>query len=218
MRFSIFGLTGYGYGLAAGISALGYLSAVLFLSRKPRRDAETVLLYGVLGFPLGLFFARLLYCTVNIAYFTQVIAQPIRMLSFWDGGYSMAGMLAGLVLAALITARFRKLNPRVFLDTAMLPAGILLFGLRLAERLTGTLGIGRHVEPGAIAQSLPVLFLSETMGTMELYRLAVFRYEAVFALLLFAGLLWVAKASKRRRDGRYHAVILCAVRRGPGAV
>jgi phosphatidylglycerol---prolipoprotein diacylglyceryl transferase len=201
MTFTAFGLTGYGYGLAAGVSALFYLGAILLLRRKAVYSAEAVLVFGILAIPLGLIASRLTFCAANIAYFTQTIGQPGRMLNFWDGGYSMAGMLAGLVLAALVTAKIKKLDFPAFLDTVILPAGLLVFGFRLAEGLTGTLGVGRQVEAEALAQSLPILFITEKLGAMELYRLAVYRYEAVFALIIFGLALWFARSKKNRRDG-----------------
>lgn len=201
MTFPIFGLTGYGYGLAAGVSALAYLGAALLLGKKTKAGAETILWFGLLGIPLGLIGSRLVFCIVNAEYFLQAIAQPARMISFWDGGLSMTGMLMGLVLAAFVTARIRKLEFRAFLDAAMLPIGLLIFGLRLAEGLTDSLGVGRQVEVGALAGSLPALFVTEKMGTMELHRLAVFRYEAVFALVIFCAMLWLFRAGKNRRAG-----------------
>lgn len=201
MTFPIFGLTGYGYGLAAGVSALAYLGAALLLKRKTHAGAETILLFGLLGIPLGLIGSRLVFCAVNIDYFLQAIAQPARMLDFWDGGLSMTGMLAGLVVAAMLAARIRKVDFRAFLDAVTLPMGLLILGFRLAEGLTEGLGIGRQVEADSLAGSLPILFVTETMGTMELHRLAVFRYEAVFALAIFAAMLWLVSSKKSRRAG-----------------
>jgi len=56
------------------------------------------------------------------------------------------------------------------------------------------------VQADALAQSLPVLFISEKFGAIQLYRLAVFRYEAVFALLLL-GAMFLFRMNKHRRAG-----------------
>ncbi|MBE0601038.1 MAG: prolipoprotein diacylglyceryl transferase [Firmicutes bacterium] len=200
MTFSVLGVTGSYYGLAVGLSALCYLGLMLLLQRKSPLKADAVLLYGVLGIPLGLIVSRAVYSAANFNYFFLVLEQPGKMLYFWDGGYSMAGMLLGLVLAVLIAAKIAKYDFRRFLDAASLPLGLLLFGLRLAEGLTENFGVGRQVDPGALAQSLPVLFISESFGAIELHRLAVFRYEAVFALLLLL-ILFLFARGKNRRDG-----------------
>ena len=146
MTFNVFGLTGYGYGLAAGASALAYLAAAVWLAKRTRFDTETLLLYGVLAIPAGLIVSRLFFCTVNISYFVQTISQPARKLAFWDGGYSMAGMLMGLVLAALLTARLKKLNFRAFLDAVSLPMGagcIRAAACRRADKRAGRRPPGR---------------------------------------------------------------------------
>ena len=200
MTFTVLGITGSLYGLAAGVSALCYLGALILLYRKTYFNAEIILLYGILGMPLGLLVSRVFFCAVNYTYYVEAIQQPVKMLYFWDGGYSMAGLLLGLVAAAWLTAKLKKLNYRSFLDAVTLPMGVLLFGLRLAEGLSEYFGIGRQVEAGALAQSFPLLFVTETFGALELHRLAVFRYEAVFALLLL-GFMLLFKRSKKRRDG-----------------
>ena len=88
MTFTFLGLTGYGYGLAIGASALAYLALAGVLGYGRRLPAGTVRLYGLFAFPLGLLFSRGLYCLVNLSYYTESISQPWRMLAFWDGGFS----------------------------------------------------------------------------------------------------------------------------------
>ncbi len=200
MTFTIFGITGSLYGLAVGISVLCYLGLMLLQRRKSQVSTDAVLWYGVLGMPIGLIVSRIVYCAANFNTFFLVLEQPGKMLYFWDGGYSMAGMLAGLVLAAGIAAKINKFDFRSFLDAAALPLPLLIFGLRLAEGLTENFGVGRQVEAGALAQSLPMLFISEKFGAIELYRLAVFRYEAVFALILLL-IMFLFARKKNRRGG-----------------
>ncbi|HPF88009.1 MAG TPA: prolipoprotein diacylglyceryl transferase [Candidatus Limiplasma sp.] len=197
MPCTVFGLTCYPYGLTAGIGALCYMAVALLLGKKAKVSTHALLWYGVLGVPLGLVFARLFFCLVNIEYYLFTLAQPLRILAFWEGGYSMAGLLAGLVAAAWLAAKLQKTDFRALLDAAMLPMGVLLFALRLAEGFTGELGVGRQVE---VAGRLPFLYVTETMGTMELYRLAVFRYEAVFALAIFGLMLWFVRKPRRAGD------------------
>lgn len=200
MTFTILGITGSLYGLAAGIGMLCYLGLMLLLRRKSGLSADAVLWYGVLGMPIGLIVSRAVFCAANFNYYFLVLEQPWKMLNFWDGGYSMAGLMLGLVIAALLSARINKLGFRAFLDAAVLPMGLLVFGLRLAEGLTENLGVGSQVEAGALAQSLPVLFISEKFGAIELHRLAVFRYEAAFALVLL-GAMFLFRRNQNRRGG-----------------
>ncbi len=200
MTFSVLGLTGSLYGLCAGLSVLCYLAAAIWLHRKTQFNADTVLTYGILGIPLGLVFARIVFSAANYTYFLQTLEQPAKMLYVWDGGLSMSGMLLGLVLAALLTAKLKRLIFSSFLDAMVLPLGVLLFGLRLAEGLTEGFGIGRSIQSGTLTQSLPFFFINETFGTLELHRIAVFRLEAVFALIIL-GLMFLLKLRKGRRPG-----------------
>lgn len=200
--FTVLGLTGYGYGLALAAGALLYLCAAGVLGYTRRLPAGTVRLYGLLALPLGLLLARAAYCAVNWQYFAETISQPWRMLAFWDGGYSMLGLLCGLIVAAFFASRIMRVRFGTLLDVAVTPLGLLLGVFRLAEGLTGQLGVGRQAEVGALAQQLPWLFLSEQMGTMQLYRLAVYRYEAVAGLLLFAVSLVLFLHKPRGRKAR----------------
>lgn len=185
--FTLFGLTGTWYGLVVGLSALCYLLVAGVLGYHKRLPTGTVRLYGLFGLPIALVLSRLLFCAVNFSYFSDSISQPWRMLAFWDGGYSLLGALCGLVLAVLITSRVQKVRFGTLLDVAVVPIGVLICGLRIAETLTGGhLGVGRQVDVGALSQLLPWLFLPDQMGTLTLYRLAVYRYEAAAALVILA--------------------------------
>ena len=212
MSFSLFGLTGYWYGLVVGISALVYLAAAGMLGYRRRLPTGTVRLLGLLGLPLGLVFSRLAFCLANLSYFTDAISQPWRMLSFWDGGYSLLGALYGLMVAAFLTARIQKVRFGSMLDVAIVPIGLFIFGIRIAEGLTdGQLGIGRQVDVGALAQALPWLFVQDQMGTLTLYRLAVYRYEAAVALLIFAfslGLFFGRHPRWKARPGDLAMIVL----------
>ena len=119
MTLSVLGVTGYWYGLVIGISFLVYLGVAGVLGYRSRLPAGTVRLYGLLGLPLALILARLVYCAVDFAYFTETISQPWRMLAFWDGGFSLTGALCGLVLAAFFASRLAKARFGKVLDVAV---------------------------------------------------------------------------------------------------
>ena len=188
MSFTVLGLTGHWYGLVVGVSALCYLGAAGVFGYRRRLPTGAIRLFGLVGIPLALLFSRLLFCAANFAYYTETISQPWRMLAFWDGGYSLLGALCGLLTAAWITARARGVRFGVMADVTAVPLGVLLFGVRLAESLTGgALGVGRQVEVGGtLLQTLPWLFLPDRLGTLTLYRLAVYRYEAAAALVVLS--------------------------------
>lgn len=200
MTFSLFGLTGNGYGLALTGSVLLYLCVAGVLGWHKRLPSGTVRLYGLLAVPLGLLVARATFCLINLEYFTESISQPLRMLAFWDGGYSLLGALCGMIAAAWITSRIQQIRFGTLMDVAAAPLGLMLFGFRLAEGITGQLGVGRQVEVGVLQAALPWLYLTDPMGTLTLYRLAVYRYEALTALgILCVSLVLFAGRQPRRK-------------------
>jgi phosphatidylglycerol---prolipoprotein diacylglyceryl transferase len=205
MTFTVFGVTGYWYGLAVGLGALLYLGGVGLLGFYKRLPAGTARVYGLLGLPLGFVFARLGFCAVYFGYFTESVSQPLKMLSFWDGGFSLLGALCGLLLAALLTARVKKACFGDVLDAAAAPLGLLLCVWRAAEFFTkGQLGVGRQVDAGTLPQLAPWLFVEDGMGTLTFYRLAVYRYEAALALvilLLSLALFFGRKQIRHARPG-----------------
>lgn len=211
MTFTVLGLTGSWYGLALGVSVLLYLCAAGVLGYVRRLPAGTVRLFGLLALPLGLVLSRLTFCVVNWEYFAETISQPLKMLAFWDGGFSLMGALAGLILAAFIASRIMNVRFGALVDVAAAPLGLLIVGFRLAEAFTGQLGVGKQAEVGALAEKLPFLFLTDHMGTLTLYRLAVYRYEAAVAVLLLAfGLaLFFARGIRRQaRQGDVAMIVL----------
>lgn len=196
--FSLFGLTGHAYGLCAAISGLCLLAGMRAAGRD-RLPKGTVGVFGTLGIVLGVLGARFLYCLCNVTTFTQTYENPWLMLRFFDGGFSLPGLIAGLCLAAVLTARLLHASVSDVLDAACVPAGLALAVLRFGERFTD-LGLGKAVPEGFATVRLPWLFVTERMGVAVEYRMNVWAYEAAAGLVLF-GLTLLALRVLRRRSG-----------------
>ena len=171
MTYHLFGIY-----LAAG-GALTLLLMAL-TSRKLALPRGSVALFGAVGLPLAFLCARLVYCLADIGYYTVTIAQPVRMLYFWDGGYSLFGACLGLALAALITARFTKGSFGALADSlfSFLWAFVILERLGEAHTL---LGLGREVQTEWMREM--AFFAVEDSSGYLCH--AVYRYEAVIALI-----------------------------------
>lgn len=197
--FSILGLTGYSYGLFA---ALGAALALLLLAAQgpalglPRGTAAVL---GALGIPLGLLLARLIFCLFHLSLFWQTYENPLLMLRFFDGGFSMTGLLMGLVVAALVASRVLDIRLGQLLDALAAPLALLIAFLRAGEGFTA-LGIGKVVEENLLTQAAPWLFVTETMGVATEYRMAVYRYEAAAALVICGALLLLGSRTRRQKD------------------
>lgn len=197
--FSFFGLTGYAYGLVISLATGFILFLMGVIGRRRGLPTGTVLVYGLLAIPLGLFFARLVFCLFNLPLFIETYENPWLMLRFFDGGLSMIGALAGLVLAAFLTGRLMKVRFGRLMDCFTLPLGLWLCALRAAECFT-ELGVGKVVEEGVITRAAPWLFITETAGIATEYRLAVYRYEAAAALLLLLFMVILTLRLRRSTD------------------
>ena len=182
--FSVLGLTAHAYGLCASAAALVLLCGMAILARRRRMPAGLTGIFGLLAIPLGIVCARALYCAFHLSDFWETYENPWLMLRFFDGGLSMPGLLAGLALAAVISARVLKARPAAVLDVMCIPLGLSIALLRLGEQFTD-LGVGKAVEEGALTTAMPWLFLQSRMGVAVVYRLNVWAYETAASVLIF---------------------------------
>lgn len=172
--FEIAGLpvTAYALGMAVSL-AISVLAAFFFFNKAglSRKLAERFVIGAIL---LGLLLARLFYVLIRLPFF---MTRPDGLaFRFWQGGYTLWGALAGLVLAAVITAASNGIKPAAILDAAV-PAGLLMLALgRFCEGLAGQ-GFGE--EAMAQLQFFPLA----TVNEWGEWRYAVFMLEGAAALV-----------------------------------
>ena len=180
--FSLFGLDIYAYGLYAAIGGALLLFGMNLAGRALPKGTAGV--FGVLGMAFGIVLARALYCAVNWNDFAYNYENPMLVFRFFDGGMSMAGLLAGLVLAAAVTAKVVKVRFAQVMDALAVPFGLLIWALRAGEQYT-ELGVGAAVEENFFTAHMPWLFVESRMGVMVDYRLKVWQYEVLMAIVIF---------------------------------
>lgn len=194
----------YGVCLALGVGALLLLMALT--GKRFGLPKGAVACLGALGIPMAFLCARLVYCLVDVGYFTVTISQPVKMLAFWDGGYSLLGAGLGLSLAAWLTARIMKCSPGAMLDSLFTFLGAALLAERLGERYT-LLGLGREVQ-SAWLRELPFFAVEDSGGYLCH---AVYRYEAAAALVVLGIMLALAFGGKRAKSWPKGDLALVAV-------
>ena len=194
--FLFLNLTVYKYGLALAAAVAAWLCLSGFLAQKRNFPGNMVLLTGVLAIPLGLFFSRLVFCLISLGYYLDTIGQPIAMLYFWDGGFSMMGALLGVSLAALIAARIKKARYGELMDVLAVPVGLFIAIARLGEAYT-ILGRGKSIDTEWM-QGSAFFSTREAWGDYH----AVFRYEAVVAAVLLIVMLCLFFGRKTRATAR----------------
>ena len=97
-------------------------------------DMDDQIVWIALGIVLG---GRIGY--VLFYNFGSYLANPLEILSIWRGGMSFHGGFLGAILAILLFARSRRLNPLAMLDLAAVVTPIGLFTGRIANFVNGEL-------------------------------------------------------------------------------
>lgn len=199
IAFSVFGWPIRWYALAylAGIF-LGYWY-LLRLVRAPgapiaSRHVDDIVLYAMLGIILG---GRLGYVLFyNLGFF---LANPGDILKLWDGGMSLHGGAAGVMLAIWLYARKHGLSVLRFFDyvACVIPFGLFLG--RIANFINGELW-GRPT-------TVPWAVIFPDSGTMDprhpsqLYEAGL---EGLVMMIILTYLFW-------RTDARYRPGFLFGV-------
>jgi phosphatidylglycerol:prolipoprotein diacylglycerol transferase len=103
--------------------------------RQPKPlDIDDLIVWVAFGVVLG---GRLGY--VMFYNLGAYLSQPLEILAVWRGGMSFHGGFAGAVLAIVLFARARELNPLAMLDMAAVVTPIGLFFGRIANFINGEL-------------------------------------------------------------------------------
>lgn len=179
------------YGLLTALALLGVLVSTGCWGKRFGFGYGATIRFAVLAVPLCLVVSRLVFVLASASYYLEDIGDASLMLHFWDGGYSMMGALAGLVLAGWLAETWSKLAHGALLDALALSLPLGLVIARLAEAGTG-LGEG-----GAVPAGWPDCFtIDTTYGMLH----TVFHYEAIAAVVILVVLcIWQQVCPTRRK-------------------
>lgn len=127
------------YGLMYLLGFVGAYFVIRHLARWRELELSSdqlsdLLFYGVMGVILG---GRLGYTLFyNFAYY---IRHPLEIMAVWEGGMSFHGGLLGVVVAALIFCRLRRLPPLLVGDILVTAAPVGLGLGRVGNFINGEL-------------------------------------------------------------------------------
>jgi phosphatidylglycerol:prolipoprotein diacylglycerol transferase len=103
--------------------------------RQPKStDVDDLIVWVALGVVLGGRIGYVLFYNLG-----SYLSQPLEILAVWRGGMSFHGGFLGAVLAIVLFARARGLNPLAMLDMAAVVTPIGLFFGRIANFINGEL-------------------------------------------------------------------------------
>lgn len=151
------------FGLGAALAMLIGLAGCGLWLRRQQVSYGVFIRLAVTAIPLVWAFSRLLYLLANCTYYFTTLSNPSLMLRFWDGGYSIIGALLGMLLSAVLTARWTHTRPGIMLDAAVLGMLPAITVERLFEPAAG-LGFGRSI----FSVELPVYALEAVTAAVLL--------------------------------------------------
>jgi phosphatidylglycerol:prolipoprotein diacylglycerol transferase len=103
--------------------------------RQPKPlDVDDLIVWVALGVVLGGRVGYVLFYNLN-----TYLSQPSEIFAIWRGGMSFHGGFLGAILAIVLFARSRSLNPLAMLDMAAVVTPIGLFFGRIANFINGEL-------------------------------------------------------------------------------
>lgn len=196
MTLEIFGIQLNVWGMYCAIGALCAFAAIAIICawRGMKKGSASVL--GLCSVVLGIICSRFLYCLVESL--TKVRMPFSAWINVSEGGWSLFGMIGGVLLAALISAKImREKTPRM-LDAVSIGLPLFIAAERMGEEslqrffneTEEVFNLSRKVNSGG--------FLT-VVNSGNNY-LATYRIDAVLAMVLFLVLAF-SLLKKNRRDG-----------------
>lgn len=150
-------------------------------------DIGDLIFYGALGIILGGRLGYALFYGLE-----QLLANPLWLFRIWDGGMSFHGGLAGVLIAALLFARKKRL---AFFQLTDFIAPLVPIGLG-AGRLGNFIN---HELPGRISEMPWAMVFPPMMGLGPEPRHPSSLYEFALEGVVLFGVLWWLSSQPRRR-------------------
>ena len=164
----------------------GILLSLILCSREEKRiglPKDTVIDLALWVVPFGIVGARLYYVLFSWPYFA---GDPLSILYIWEGGLAIYGGVIGGLIAILIFARTKHLNPFRLTDM-IVPALSLAQGIGRWGNYFNMEAYGAAITDPAL-QFFPMGVLIPVNGEY-VWHMATFFYESAWDLMVFS-LLW----------------------------
>lgn len=181
-KISLLGLEVYRFGffVMLGMAAAALVIGLLCWAKRARKGTAPLLL--LLSVLLGGLFSRLCFCLL-----TQELGALMPLgswLNLAGGGWSMMGLVGGVLLAAWLTARLTRQKPGMLWDISACALPVFMAMERAGEECVPEFDYSR---------TLMSSFLNGTFLAFEDadgFHLATWRLAAIVMLVLFLVLVW----------------------------
>ncbi len=182
-KISLLGIEMYKFGFFAALGMIAAAAVIGFLCYAKRCSRGTAPLLLCLSILLGGLCSRVVFCLLNQELgFMMPVGSWITLVT--GGGWSMIGLVGGVMLAAWITAKVTKQAAGVTLDIAACALPVFLALERIGEEFVSDFDYSRALES---------TFLNGTFLTFkdeyDAYYLATWRLAAIVMVILFIVLM-----------------------------
>ena len=176
----------------------GIVTAFFLCCKEEKRlglKPDTVIDLAFLVLPMGILGARAYYVLFNWGVFAD---DPVSILYIWQGGLAIYGGVIGGLMAILLFARLRRMNPLILTD-------MIVPTLALAQAI-GRWGNYFNMEAYGAAitnpawQFFPAGVLIPDASGAYTWHMATFFYESVWNVTVFA-VLWFVIRQRKKHHG-----------------
>lgn len=193
IRMVFFGTELYAFGVYCAIGALCATLALAFLCHAWKLKKGAAALTGALSLALGLALSRLVFCLLNME--LGAMAPLDSWIRISTGGWTMFGMIGGVMLAAWISGKILGEKPRRLLDAVSVALPLAMAAEKLAEGRMEGFDISRPLKFPVSGESFLTVQDEYGLSFLATHRIAAIAAVVLFLILVFS----LLKAN--RRDG-----------------
>ena len=182
------------WGIYCAVGALCALAAIAIYcaSRNMKKGSASVL--GLFTILCGAVFSRVIFCI-----YTTLTATRMPLAAWFqihDGGWTMMGMIGGVLLAAWFSSKIISEKPARMLDAVSVALPLMMAAERLGEgRLDEMFNYNQFLSAGKLGKGF--FTVADETGK---YLIATYRVDAILCLILFLVLVF-SMLSGKRKDG-----------------
>ncbi len=191
-KISLLGVEAYRYGFFVALGMIAAAAVIGFLSYAKKCEKGTAPLLLFLSIIMGGLISRIGFCLLN-----QELGFMMPLKSWFNitgGGWSMVGLVGGVMLAGWTTGKLTKQHAGVTLDIVACALPIFLALERIGEDCIPDFNYSRELESTFLNNT----FLVVSNGN-DTFRLATRRLTAIIMVILF--IILIIDLMHLKRDG-----------------
>ena len=184
----------YIWGIYCAVGALCALTAIGIYSASRKMKQGSAPLLGLMSLLLGILCSRVLFCLFTTL--TKTRMSFSAWLQAGDGGWTMFGLIGGVMLAGWLSGKILRENTMRMLDAVSVALPLFMAAERLGEaHLDELFNYNQFLSEGKLSKGL--MTVADGQGN---YMIAAYRVDAILILILFL-ILAFSTLSTKRRDG-----------------